>query len=93
MSAANESYYYCEDENGTEIKYVFSDYDSVLAGSSASVCSLLGMAFNIVTILALLNHTPLRRHVTTPFVISLAFSDFLFSFAVLPLMAIRFFAQ
>ena len=61
-----------------------------MTGSSAIVISILGILFNIITILALLNHAPIRKHVTTPFVISLAFSDFLFSCTVLPLMAIRF---
>ena len=55
--------------------------------------SLLGMVLNGVTIAALLNHTPIRRHVTTPFVISLAFSDLLFSVTVLPVMAVRFFTE
>ena len=64
-----------------------------ILGSAATLISLLGMVFNVVTIAALLNHTPIRRHVTTPFVISLAFSDLLFSITVLPVMAVRFFTE
>ena len=82
-------------------KYIFYklSYCTVLLisfhilGSAATLISLLGMVFNVVTIAALLNHTPIRRHVTTPFVISLAFSDLLFSITVLPVMAVRFFTE
>lgn len=73
-------------------EFVFGTLDQVLAGTTASMCSFFGTLFNLVTICALLNHRPLRIHVTTPFVISLATSDLLFSAVTLPLMAIRFYA-
>lgn len=78
----------CQDE-----PFAFDPIDSVLAGSAATFLSLLGMTFNLVTILALLNHLPLRKHVTTPFVISLAVSDFMFSSCILPIMATRFYSR
>ncbi len=80
-------------DTGTEIEFVFSSGDAILAGCSATTFAILGLVFNIVTILAVINHKPVRVHVTTPFVISLAFSDLLFSSVILPLMAIRFFAK
>lgn len=79
--------------NGQETKFVFSDRDAILGGGSATIIALTGLLLNIVTISAVLNHKPVRMHVTTPFVISLAFSDTCFSGLILPLMAIRFFAK
>ena len=77
--------------NGTEEKFVFPYISAIWAASSATTFSIFGVSFNLLTILSLLNHTPVRKHVTTPFVISLAFSDLIFSGAILPMMAIRFF--
>jgi hypothetical protein len=45
----------------------------------ASFCAIGGTIFNLLTILALLNHKPTRRHATTPFVISLATSGLNFT--------------
>ena len=78
---------------GSENDFAFSAIDSILAGSAATFLAFLGMTFNLITIFSLLNHLPLRKHVTTPFVISLAVSDFMFSTCILPIMAIRFYSM
>ena len=75
--------------NGTDI--VFSEIEAYITGSGATLLSFLGLTFNLITICALLLHVPVRNHVTTPFVISLACSDLLFSTTILPLQAIKFF--
>ena len=72
--------------------YVFDDGGlSIWAGTGATLCSIMGATFNLITIMALLNDLSMRKHITTPFVISLATSDLLFSIIILPLMAARFF--
>lgn len=45
---------------------------------------------NLVTVIALLKYTRLRRHATTAFVISLSISDLIFSAVNLPLTASRY---
>ena len=80
--------WHCQDTD-----FVFSSFDSVLAGFASALIALMGVLFNLSTIGAMLNHHPVRKHVTTPFIVSLAFSDFLFSAVILPLMSIRFFAE
>ena len=74
-------------------KHFFILIAILFSGTSATFLSITGAGLNLVTILALLDYYPVREHVTTPFVISLACSDLLFSTVILPLMAIRFFAQ
>ena len=84
---------YTENCNASQEAFVFNDILTNIAGSSAALLSFLGLLFNFVTVCALLLHSPIRHHVTTPFVISLAMSDLLFSAAILPLLAIKFFSK
>ena len=79
--------------NQSSGEFVFSHADSVLAGSASFLLGVLGFSFNAITILALLNHRRTRTQITTPFIISLAFSDTLFSCLILPQLSIRFFAR
>ncbi len=72
---------------------VFSMSESLLAGSVAVFCSVFGAVLNLVTIIALLNYSRTRYHVTTPFIVSLATSDLVFSSLTLPFLAIKFFAR
>ena len=50
-------------------------------------------AGNMLTVVALLRCPKLRLHATTMFVISLAFSDLLFSAVNLPITAVRYVKQ
>jgi len=52
--------------------------------------SIAGTILNLTTILSLLNHKLVRQQPTTPFIISLATSDLIFSSATLPILATRF---
>ena len=79
--------------NVSDPDFVFGIPETLAAGSSATLLGILGLLSNLITICALLLHAPIRNHVTTPFVISLAFSDLLFSSTILPLLAIKFFSQ
>lgn len=68
---------------------LIDEASSIAAGSAAVVCSFLGLAGNLLTAAVLMGHPGLRRHSTTPFLASLAFSDLLFSGFNLPLLAVR----
>ncbi|XP_076619287.1 trapped in endoderm 1 [Colletes latitarsis] len=61
---------------------------------TAAVCAIIfcvvGVAGNLVTVIALLKYTRLRRHATTAFVISLSISDLIFSAVNMPLTASRY---
>ena len=68
---------------------IIDEQNSQIAAWSAVICSVLGCFGNILTIIVLLRKTSLRRHSTTPFLLSLALSDLLFCVFNLPLMAVR----
>lgn len=57
---------------------------------STAVWINLNFSGNLVTVIALLKYTRLRRHATTAFVISLSISDLIFSAVNLPLTASRY---
>ena len=84
---------YTENCNASQEVFVFNDILTNIAGSSAALLSFLGTTSNFVTICALLLHSPIRNHCTTPFIISLAMSDLLFSAVILPLLSVKFFAK
>ncbi|XP_040576322.1 protein trapped in endoderm-1 [Lepeophtheirus salmonis] len=79
--------------SGPSNAYVFSGFDSKLAGISATLIGFLGFSLNLVIVLASLNYKKLRYDVTTPFILSLTTSDLLFSSLTLPILAIRFFSE
>jgi len=65
----------------------------VFAAVCASIFAVVGVGGNLLTVVALLRCPKLRLHATTMFVISLAFSDLLFSAVNLPITAARYVAQ
>lgn len=67
--------------------------NSNIAAWAAVICGLFGCIGNLLTIIVLLKKASLRLHSTTPFLLSLALSDLLFSAFNLPLMAVRFFER
>ncbi|XP_043282007.1 protein trapped in endoderm-1 [Venturia canescens] len=63
---------------------------TIIAAACAIIFSIVGILGNLVTVIALLKYTRLRRHATTAFVISLSISDLIFSAVNLPLTASRY---
>jgi hypothetical protein len=63
---------------------------TIFAAVAASIFTVVGVAGNLITVVALLRSQKLRVHATTAFVISLAISDLLFSAINLPLTASRY---
>ena len=81
--------------NTTETRdfFIYSNAEGYLAGSFAFLFSVGGIIFNLLIILAVLNHAKTRKQILSPFIISLASSDLLFSVVTLPFFATRFFAR
>ncbi|KAL6434790.1 hypothetical protein ACFW04_005174 [Cataglyphis niger] len=63
---------------------------TIIATACAIIFSIIGVLGNLVTVIALLRYTRLRRHATTAFVICLSISDLIFSAVNLPLTASRY---
>ena len=70
-------------------KPLIDEVSSQVAAWSAVVCSVAGIVGNTVTLAVLLSSKSIRKHSTTPFLVSLAFSDLIFSSFNLPLLAVR----
>ncbi|XP_059099520.1 protein trapped in endoderm-1-like isoform X2 [Tigriopus californicus] len=68
----------------------FSRPATIFAAVCASIFTVVGIAGNLLTVVALLRCPKLRSHATTLFVISLAISDLLFAAVNLPLTASRY---
>ncbi|KAK2583806.1 hypothetical protein KPH14_009705 [Odynerus spinipes] len=68
----------------------YSRSATIAAAVCAIIFSVVGILGNLVTVIALLKYTRLRRHATTAFVISLSVSDLIFSAVNLPLTASRY---
>ncbi|XP_012542853.1 protein trapped in endoderm-1 [Monomorium pharaonis] len=87
--------------NGTIFEIASEDGDikpfprlvTIGAAGFAIIFSIIGILGNLVTVIALLKYTRLRRHATTAFVISLSVSDLIFSAVNLPLTASRYFHE
>lgn len=73
-----------------ETDHMFPRPVTLFAAACAIVFSFVGVAGNLVTVIALLKYARLRRHATTAFVISLSISDLIFSAVNLPLTASRY---
>eukprot|EP00094_Tigriopus_californicus_P002825 TCALIF_02724-PA protein Name:"Similar to Tre1 Protein trapped in endoderm-1 (Drosophila melanogaster)" AED:0.18 eAED:0.19 QI:0/0.12/0/0.77/1/1/9/0/1136 len=70
---------------------LYDEVSSQFAAWSAAICCVFGIVGNATTLFVLMKTRSLRRHPTTPFLVSLAFSDLIFSIFNLPLLAHRFF--
>ncbi|KAI4494186.1 hypothetical protein M0802_009220 [Mischocyttarus mexicanus] len=79
-----------DDAEEIEVVIHFSRSATIFAAICAIIFSIVGIIGNLVTVIALLKYTRLRRHATTAFVISLSVSDLIFSAVNLPLTASRY---
>ena len=88
------------DHNGNQISnpvisndtsYVYDGIPTIWAGLGTGIESILGVILNGLIIMALLKNTKLRSDYLTPAIVSLALTDFLFSFLSLAPFSIHFF--
>jgi len=70
--------------------FVFGQGASVFASVFAAIFSVTGFGLNLLVIVSLLLYRRTREHVTTPFIVSLSISDFIYSAFILPIFSIRF---
>ena len=76
---------------GNDTGYCYTNIQSVIAGLGAILQSIVGIALNLLVIVALLRTKHVRKEYITPSIVSLIATDLLFSFFTLPMMAARYF--
>ena len=73
--------------------YVYPEAVSLFGGIVGQITSIAGFTLNILVIIAFIKTPSLRKEYLTPFMISLALTDFLFSAIALPMDAATYFAR
>ena len=71
--------------------FVYSELESNISVTCASIISILGFSLNFMVIVALFKTPKLRREDFSPYIVSLALNDTVFSLFVLPINAARFY--
>ena len=87
-SNSTSSGYHIQDNDGS---YLLSNIESIIGGVVITVESFGGAILNFLVIVALLRSRQLRKEYITPFIISNAMTDLVFSTITLPTLSIRFF--
>ena len=72
--------------------WVFSQAESVFAGVTATLQATLGAVLNLLVIAVFLRTRSFRKEYLTPFILSLAATDLIYSSITLPIIAVRDFA-
>ena len=78
-------------ENISDIGWVYSDEESIFAGICATCQAIIGVALNTLIFCVFLNTASFRKEYLTPFVLSLATTDLMYSLITLPIIAARYF--
>lgn len=78
-------------DNNTD--YVYSEAVSVIGGLGALITGIGGSMLNLLVIIAFMKTPSLRKEYLTPFMVSLAMTDLIFSAIALPMLAIGYFAR
>ena len=73
-----------------ETGWIYTAGQSIASSNVLMLLSVTGMFLNSLVILALVKTPSLRKEYLTPFIISLAVTDLIFSTFSLPMLAIRF---
>ena len=69
--------------------WVYSPAESIFAGLGATFQSITGFTLNLLVILALIRTPSIRKEYLTPFILSLAATDMIYSTFTLPIIAAR----
>ena len=72
---------------------VYTVTDSNTMAIAAIILSILGFSINLLTILSLLLNNGVRKHISTPHILSVLFTDLVFCSFILPILAIRFYTR
>ena len=75
--------------NGTD--WVYDPAESIIAFLGATLQSIAGIVLNLLVVIALLRTPNLRKEYMTPFILSLAATDLIYSAFTLPIIAARYF--
>ena len=79
--------------NDTSTGFLYTNTESMVGGLVYAFTGIAGFILNFLVIIALMKTPSLRNEYLTPFIISLALTDVLFSALALPLRAVSYFAR
>ena len=74
-----------------DTSYVYDGIPTIWAGLGTGIESVLGVVLNGLVIIAILKNPKLRKEYLTPAIVSLALTDFLYSWHLLLPLSIHFF--
>jgi hypothetical protein len=74
-------------ENNTD--WVYSEGESIFAGVCATLQAIAGVVLNVLVFAVFLGNAAFRKEYLTPFILSLATTDLLYSLFTLPIIAAR----
>ena len=77
--------------NVTDTEWVYSDGESIFMGVFSSLQAIFGVALNLLVFCIFLMTPKFRKEYLTPFVLSLATTDLIYSLITLPIIATRYF--
>ena len=72
--------------------WVYSPNESIFAGVSATLQAIAGVILNLLVFAVFLRFRTFRKEYLTPFILSLATTDLIYSLVTLPIIAARNFA-
>ena len=76
-----------------DTRFVYSDAESITAGILHTFESIAGIVLNFFVFMAVVRNKGLRKEYFTPFIVSMAISDFIFSAYPVTLIAIGYFIR
>ena len=77
--------------NLTDSEWVYSEGESIFMGVFSSLQAIFGVALNLLVFCIFLMTPKFRKEYLTPFVLSLATTDLIYSLITLPTIATRYF--
>ena len=79
--------------NVSDHGWVYSDGESIFMGVSSSIQAIFGVILNVLVFYIFLKTPSFRKEYLTPFVLSLATTDLIYSSITLPIIALRYFLR
>ena len=76
-----------------ETNYVYSETASIIAGIGFALESIIGTILNLLVIIALGRNADFRKEYLTPSIVSIAFTDLLYSVFSLPILSLHYFTK
>ena len=92
-SFVTECYLEIDNALDNQTDYFYSNEASIIGGVGGLLTSIIGFGLNVVVLIACRKVAALRKDYHTPFMISLALTDCLFSVVALPIEYVNYFMR